>query len=146
MRLRPITVRRFLSYPEAHLARASLAAAKIPAYLADDEMIALSWHLSNAIGGIRLIVVGEYAAARANNILNRDHSAALDGIPEWNQPVSCYEACPSCGVAGSQAILEPSLGRRLKALSMFIGIVLPVALLVSVLERYRCRNCHHAWV
>jgi hypothetical protein len=106
-----VTVRRPYNLPEACLARAKLESENIPAYLRDEHVVGVDWFLARAIGGIRLIIDSRWAAP-ANEILERDDSAALEGIPESQLPPSRYEYCPSCG---STSILRASLGPEVQS-------------------------------
>jgi Putative prokaryotic signal transducing protein len=61
-----IVLRSFPNALDAHLAKAQLAAEGIEALLHDEHTVALNWLYSDAIGGIKLLVLAEHvAAARA---------------------------------------------------------------------------------
>src|SRR5262245_3733301 len=51
-----VTVGTFRDLPEAHALKMRLEAAGIPAYLADAELVAMDWLLSNAVGGVKVQV------------------------------------------------------------------------------------------
>ena len=53
---------------EAHVARATLASEGIEARLAGEQLVGVAWHLSNAIGGVRLLVAPE-DVERARQVL-----------------------------------------------------------------------------
>ena len=72
-----VTLRQFRDLPEALLAKGSLESAGIEAYLVDDNMIRMDWFISNLLGGIKLKVRPEDAAA-ANEILNQPPPENLD--------------------------------------------------------------------
>lgn len=61
-----VTLRRYMNFQEAILAKSILDSAGIECFLADQNMIRLDWFLSNALGGIRLLVKQEDAAAAEN--------------------------------------------------------------------------------
>ena len=143
-----VTVRHLYSHPQAYLAKATLEAEEIPAYLADEHIVSVNWLWARAVGGIRLMVAAE-SVARASEILGRDDSNTLEGIPEWEEPPSRYDCCPSCG---STAVLAARWSRNARALSVWPGwsaFVLPVFVLVALLAvavaRYRCGECGHDW-
>ncbi len=136
-----VTVRRFLSHPEAYLAKGRLEIEEISAYLADEHVVAVNWLWAQAVGGIRLIVTSD-SAARANDILERDDSDILSDIPEWQLPPSRNECCSSCG---STAIVVPRWSRSARALSVWLPWLVLVALMAVALERYRCSNCGDRW-
>ncbi|WP_443628226.1 putative signal transducing protein [Candidatus Njordibacter sp. Uisw_002] len=72
------------SFPhEAHIAKASLEAANIPALIADEYTINMDWFYSNALGGVRLFVPIEHAA-QAKAIIEQDYSNNVDlGFEEF---------------------------------------------------------------
>lgn len=64
-----VTVARFTDPMQAALARSHLQAAGIRAFLLGESITAIAWHLTNAVGGIRMQVANE-DAERANAILS----------------------------------------------------------------------------
>ncbi len=73
-----VPVMRFATAPEAELARNALAEAGIQALLEGDQTVAMAWHLSNAVGGIKLLVAFPYAA-RARKLLEGSAAGAQGG-------------------------------------------------------------------
>ncbi len=63
-----VTVATFDMPTEAHLAKGLLEANGLTAFLADELTVGVAWHLSNAIGGIKL-QVAENDVERATGIL-----------------------------------------------------------------------------
>ena len=57
------TIATFGDAVEAHLARGRVEDAGIRTYLADENVTVMAWHLSNAIGGIKLQVADEDVSA-----------------------------------------------------------------------------------
>jgi hypothetical protein len=74
-----VTVARFIEPVAASLAKNCLEDAGIPAFLADVETVSTAWQLSNALGGIKLQVIGP-DAARASGLLQEQlhHSTSED--------------------------------------------------------------------
>ena len=87
-----VTVRRFRDLPEAIFAKGSLESAGIECALVDDNMVRLDWFISNLLGGAKLQVRLEDAAA-AEEILGQPIPENLDvsGVGEYEQP-----RCPKC--------------------------------------------------
>jgi hypothetical protein len=56
-----ITVATFVGPIEANMAKNCLESAGVKAFLADEEAAAMAWHLTNAIGGIKLQVMEQDA-------------------------------------------------------------------------------------
>jgi hypothetical protein len=72
-----VTIARF-SFPfEAQIAKSKLEAMGIPAFVADEHTINMDWLYSNAMGGVRLQVLQEQAAA-AIELLKEDNSQAVE--------------------------------------------------------------------
>ena len=51
-----VTITKFLSLGEAKLAQGKLVSAGISAFVCDENMHAMNWHMGMALGGIRLQV------------------------------------------------------------------------------------------
>ena len=62
---------------EAHLAKGLLEANGLTAFLADELTVGVAWHLSNAVGGIKL-QVPETDVERATGILAASRLTRLD--------------------------------------------------------------------
>ena len=62
---KPVIVATYLYPHEAHIARASLESAGIPAVLADEHTINTDWLYAQALGGVKLLV-DEARAAEEN--------------------------------------------------------------------------------
>jgi len=66
------------SFPhEAQIAKTSLDAAGIPAFIADEHTINMQWLYSNALGGVKLQVPLQFAE-KAKELLAQDLSALVD--------------------------------------------------------------------
>jgi len=62
---KPVVLRSYLALPDALLAKSILDSAGIECFLADQNIIRLDWFLSNALGGVKLLVREEDAAEAA---------------------------------------------------------------------------------
>lgn len=127
-------VRAYSQAHEAHLACSALQAAGIHATLIDEHIVNANWLYSNAVGGVKLLVRTEDAAA-AEAVLGAaaevDASASAEGGA--TEPAG-DDACPRCGSAG----IGPTVfGRRAAVLSWLVA-GFPF---VPVLRRWRCRAC-----
>jgi len=98
-----VPVMSFVTAPEAEVARNALAEAGIQAFLEGDQVVSALWYLSNAIGGVKVLVAREHAA-RARRI--------LEGSDTGEQGEPCAEgaapaaAWPPRGFADEDAVLE----------------------------------------
>lgn len=77
--MNPITVARYDTMPEAHIAMGRLHAEHIDAWLADEHLVQTDWLYSIAVGGIKLQVNPE-DVDRALKVLAEDYSATIDEI------------------------------------------------------------------
>ncbi len=95
------------SFPhEAHIAKASLEAANIPATIADEHTINMDWLYSNALGGVRLFVPDKYAE-EAKLIIEQDYSENVDQI--FEETIEDKKTCPSCG---SEQLEAYTIGKK----------------------------------
>ncbi len=152
-----VVARAFSHIHEANLAWSALDAAGVAARVTDDNTVAADWLLSNAIGGVKLLIRAE-DLTKASEILASTASVSDVGPddvgpvvlgpddigPEDVAPFQMPDAedsedavCPSCG--GRQFVYVTS-GRRLSALTWLI-IGFP---LVPVRRRERCAECGQA--
>jgi len=75
---RPVILRRYSEMPAAFVEKSVLEDAGIECYLQDENVVRMDWFLSNALGGIKLIV-REKDAAEAEKILSQGPSAEQAG-------------------------------------------------------------------
>jgi hypothetical protein len=96
-----VTISKFLSLGEAKLAQGKLVCAGISAFVCDENMHAMNWHMGMALGGIRL-QVPDSQVVRALEILDDfepDESESVqvqhgeDDDEEEMEEVAC---CPEC--------------------------------------------------
>ena len=71
-----VTVTTYDTPTEAHLAKGLLEANGLTVFLADELTVGVAWHLSNAVGGIKL-QVSENDVKRAANILAADENPSI---------------------------------------------------------------------
>jgi len=72
---KPVVLRQYRDITEAMVDKTALESAGIACFLYDDNLVRLDWFISNAIGGVKL-VVAQNTAEEADRIL----SAAAEGI------------------------------------------------------------------
>ncbi|MDF1780863.1 MAG: DUF2007 domain-containing protein [Alcanivoracaceae bacterium] len=115
------------SFPhEAHIAKASLEAAGIPAFVADENTVNMHWLYSNAMGGVR-VLVARASLAEAQRILDGDYSEELeDGEP--------LDSCPACGSFNVAAYTK---GKK-PAFLVFLLLGFP---LFSYQHGHKCNDC-----
>ncbi len=89
---------------EAHIARNRLRDSGIPAFLRNEHTISIDWFLSNALGGVLLLVPAD-RAEEARAILSTDPAPEMDPVLE--DPIFC----PACGSPDT----EPTQVRKFNA-------------------------------
>jgi ribosomal protein L37AE/L43A len=128
-----VILRHFRDLPEALLAKGGLESAGIECFFDDDNIVRLDWLISNAVGGIKLLVRPEDVDA-ANQILKEGIPQAFEvaGIGEYNQP-----QCPEC-----ESMDVSFIGRNKIAASGLVG-----AGLSNLVNRncWNCNSCGHQW-
>lgn len=76
------TVARFVTPEEAHLCLMYLRDREIPAVLFDEHVVQLFWHLSNAMGGVRVAVPDENFQEAATALQEYRATIGTDPLPE----------------------------------------------------------------
>lgn len=117
----------FHSLPEAEVARAMLEHNGISAFLPDRNVAGTAWYLTQAVGGIRLLVPEDEMDSARLLLGERDDELAEGGV----------DTCPECG---SGDIFRPA--SLLAGLAAFFLVGIPY--LLRRRERY-CRQCRHRW-
>jgi hypothetical protein len=128
-----VLLRQFRDLPEALLAKGSLDSAGIETFLADDNTVRVDWLWSNLLGGIKLLVDAENAAA-ANEILSQPilDSFDVDDVEDYRQP-----RCPHCQ---SLDVSFEELYKPIAFGSLLLGLPFPVHR-----KGWICHACRHTW-
>jgi hypothetical protein len=140
-------VTNFRDLPSAHVAKSLLNAHGIYAELLDENTVSMNWALSQAIGGVKL-VIATADPDEVSRLLDTLDSHDLDEIPEMAQPPSPYEVCPRCG---STDVVWPRWSQSIKAVTFFnLWFLLWVWLIlfypvVKHFEPTRCASCRKLW-
>ena len=133
-----VTVASYVEPSEAHVVRALLESAGLPATVADEHHVTANYPISTALGGVRVQVpqehfeaAAELVAAYASGELERELESQLGEPPE---------ACPACG--GHQLARHVPPGHKALAVTVFLlgGATFPTR--DTLVE---CRDCGHAW-
>lgn len=152
----------FTSLSQAELVRSALEAAGIDAWLENANTVGVQWLYATALGGVRLIVREEDAAA-ASEILAEMHRfpqaapplAPFRVVPQTG-PLADEIRCPSCAspdVAAFPRIRALVLlvaillvaGVAVNQLELFALTAIIVGLIVLLAHSYRCRGCGERW-
>jgi hypothetical protein len=128
---RLVTIGTFGSAVEANLARNCLQAAGMKAFLADEETVSMAWHLTNALGGIKL-QVQDGDAEEALAILAEGTTSDLLASSQAGEalsPPSDVEQLPEPGVAEADEPEPVPTSREQNADRALRGAVLGLLLL-----------------
>ena len=150
----PVTVASFDNSFDAHLAQIHLEAHGIECFVTDENIVAMDWLLSNAIGGIKLTVRGSDARV-ASGILERHARAAEQASgkearrwersrnPRNSAPPRIDRAtasCPRCGSANVYREKLPANAVWWIYLLSLGGLMLPL-----FRRQHRCARCGQVW-
>jgi hypothetical protein len=126
-----LTIARSFSYScEAELARSALEAAGIEASIRNGNVVRLDWFLSNAVGGV-CVMVPRDELDRAREILASEADVGEE-LPQRETV-----GCPRCG--GESDPVHPPLAGRWLA---WIWFVIAIDAWPTV-RRRRCQTCGH---
>jgi hypothetical protein len=128
-----ITVASFSQPFDAHLARTRLEADGIMCVVSDEYLVRVDWLLSNAIGGVKLMVPA-WEADRAKEILRpRPRLVVVADADSTEEMI-----CPRCHC---DDVYCTRYSPRLAALFVLLfGFLLPWRYL-----RWSCKQCGYSW-
>ncbi|MGA2902991.1 MAG: DUF2007 domain-containing protein [Candidatus Korobacteraceae bacterium] len=138
-----VTISKFLSLGEAKLAQGKLVSAGISAFVCDENMHAMNWHMGMALGGIRL-QVPDSQVVRALEVLEdfdpEDPEAlpAEDGDDDEMEEVAC---CPECESLEIREVASTD-SRQIALWSSAIPLPEPPT---QVSRRWKCLMCGYQW-
>lgn len=131
-----VTLATYMNLAEADLARGKLQSEGIECWLADDNMVRMSWLYGNLLNGVKLQVKQE-DAEHAWEVLSEPIPPELQD----DQTGKIYEQpkCPKCGS------LDISYENRNRWMSLAVvwATALPIPFFGT---RWRCDNCGAQWV
>ena len=127
-----VTVGVYRDLPEALLAKGKVESAGIECSLVDDNIVRMDWFWANAVGGVKLRVPAESAAA-ALQLLAAEIPEKLPGdFADYQQP-----RCPRCR---SLNVCFTRLNRPWSYLLAWFGLPVPVPA-----RHWECANCGARW-
>jgi hypothetical protein len=136
-----ITIAKFLSLGEAKLAQGKLVSAAISAFVCDENMHAMNWHMGMALGGIRL-QVPDSQVVRALEVLD-DFEPEVTGDIEVQDDDEMEEVacCPECESLEIREVASSS-PRQITLWSAAIPFPEPPT---QVTRRWKCLMCGYQW-
>jgi predicted RNA-binding Zn-ribbon protein involved in translation (DUF1610 family) len=118
------------NYVDAHIARGVLEEEGINCWLKDENTVTIDPILTNAVGGIKLMVV-KSQSERAKELLDR-----------LRRENKAAHACPQCGSHNVELVSTPR--KASNWLSVFIGLF-ATSYAPAIENVYHCFDCSHEW-
>ena len=139
-----VTISKFFTLGEAKLAQGKLVSAGISAFVCDENMHALNWHIGMALGGIRL-QVPDSQVVRALEVLD-DFEVETPGDLQLDEDADDDDAedvacCPECESLEIREVTDSS-PRQIALWSAAIPFPEPA---VESSRRWRCLMCGYYW-
>jgi len=136
-----ITIAKFLTLGEAKVAQGKLVSEGIDAFVCDENMHAINWHMGMAFGGIRL-QVPDPQVVRALEVLEGFEPEAArpedGGEEEEYEEVAC---CPECESLEIRQVSGPK-PRQISLWSAAIPFPEPPT---QTTHRWKCLACGYQW-
>jgi hypothetical protein len=140
---------------DADLAKNTLEAAGIEAFVDDQNMVRLNWLNANAVHGVKVRVRAE-DALRAGEVLNERCELLGEIEEEIKEPVVDPTICPVCDAPGAT---RRTRGIQIGAISVIVAgvglaigrtqeaflLILIMLLFALMDDRWRCGNCGESW-
>src|SRR5664279_3569319 len=138
----PVTIAKFLTLGEAKLAQGKLISSGISAFVCDENMHAMNWHMGMALGRIRLQVPNSQVVRALES---RDDFEASDGFFFFKQKTA-YEmedvaCCPECESLEIREVASAN-PRQIALWSAAIPFPEPSA---QETHRWKCLSCGYQW-
>ena len=131
-----VTIGRFFSLGEAKLAQGKLSSEGISAFVCDEHMHAINWHMGAAFGGIRL-QVRDSQVVRALEV--------LDGFePEGSGDDDEFDDVPCCPECESLEIRQVT-GKNPSQISLWSAAIPFPEPPTQTTHRWRCLACGYQW-
>lgn len=136
-----VTIARFSQAAEAHVHRGKLESEGIPAIVADQAATATGWPISEALGGVRLLVCRADAEEALDILGIAPEATEEDDEGEEDVEEEEDEDEPTCPECGSTRIhYEKHARRAVFASWLLLGIPFPFRK-----RKWRCLDCEHEW-
>jgi hypothetical protein len=137
-----VTITKFVNLGEAKLAQGKLVSAGISAFVCDENMHAMNWHMGMALGGIRL-QVPDSQVVRALEVLDDFEPDDAEGQPfdEDDDDLEEVPCCPECESLEIREVTAPS-PRQITLWSAAIPFPEPPA---EPVRRWKCLMCGYHW-
>jgi hypothetical protein len=130
-----VTVASFSQPIEAHLARTKLESEGIACIVGDENLVRVDWLLSNAVGGVKLLVP-EWEAEQARALLRPQPHLVV--VAEEGEPADGELICPRCR---SYDVYYQRFSQRVAGIFILLfGFLIPWRS-----RRWTCKQCGYEW-
>jgi Putative prokaryotic signal transducing protein len=130
-----IAVASFSQPVEAHLARTRLEAEGIPCVVGNEHLVRVDWLLSNAVGGVKLMVPRSELERARDALRPRPHLVVVGGHGELAEGEMI---CPRCR---SDDVYYSRYSRRVASVFiLLLGFLIPWRD-----RRWACTQCGYEW-
>ncbi len=130
-----IAVASFSQPVEAHLARTKLESEGIPCVVGDEHLVRVDWFLSNAVGGVKLMVPRS-EVERARDALRPRPRLVV--VSDRGEPVDGEMICPRCR---SDDVYYSRYNLRMAGIFiLLLGFLIPWRD-----RRWACTQCGYQW-
>lgn len=138
----PVTIAKFLNLGEAKLAQGKLISAGISAFVCDENMHAMNWHMGMALGGIRL-QVPDSQLVRALEVLDDFEAEESDGgePDDGDEEMEEVACCPECESLEIREVTGAN-PRQIALWSAAIPFPEPPG---QESHRWKCLACGYQW-
>ena len=132
-----VTVGTFSQGVDAHLARTKLESEGIQCMVSDEYLVRVNWLLSNAVGGVKLMVPA-WDVEHAKEVLRPKPHLVEAADPNERDPEDADLICPRCH---SYDVYYHRFNKRIaNLLVLFFGFTLP-----WFSRRWICKQCDYQW-
>jgi len=150
---------RYTTVGEAGSARSALDAAGVDVAVLDENIIALNWLYSNAVGGVKLMVRREDLEEAFEILSSSSREAAADdevtdapAQESEDQPAAClscggaaFARIPRLKIFAALALVAFGVGVAINQPGLAVALVVSMLLIIAFVPSHRCTNCGERW-
>lgn len=134
-----VTIAKFSSLGEAKLAQGKLISEGISAFVCDEHMHAINWHMGGAFGGLRM-QVPDRQVIRALEILDGFEPDSVEETDD-DEDMETVACCPECESLEIREVTGPN-PRQISLWSAAIPFPEPPT---QTTHRWKCLACGYQW-
>lgn len=128
-----VTVATYNNPVEAHISRGLMESEGIPARLESEHHVWANWQMSQALGGVRVLVPAPMVK-QAREVLSRRDNGEFEAVLFEQDLV----AAPKCGVCGGESF---TYARSWMAIFTGLAVWLSTGTVFPIPKERRCKTC-----